>query len=58
MDVESHFPSLRAQPGGSQSSDLNPQPYHSPLAQIHDIIPFVTPTNTSVDPPKCGGFHQ
>ena len=53
-DVESNFPCL----GGSQPSDFNPHPHQSSLAQIRGIYPSVTPTNTNVDPPKCGGFHQ
>ncbi|SRR5258706_4351442 len=57
-DVEAIFPSLQAQPGGSHASDLNPQLYHSSHAQNHDIFPSSTLTNASVDPPRCGGFHQ
>lgn len=58
-DVESNYPSLRAAPGGSQSSNINPQPHLSSLAQIHDISPSTTSTiSYSVDPSKYGRFHQ
>jgi len=58
MDVEMNFPSLQAQPGGSQSSNINPQPYHSSPAQAHEIFSSVALASTGVDSPKCGRSHQ
>ena len=58
VDLEPIFPSLQAQPGGSQSSDLHPQPYLSSPAQVHETFPPDALASTSVDPPKCGRFHQ
>ena len=57
-NVQSNFPSLQAQPGSSRSSNLNPKPYFSSLAQVHETFPSVALAGTGADPPKCGRFHQ
>ena len=57
-NVESIFPSLQAQPGGPQPSDLNPQLYLSSLVQVHETFPAVAPPSTGIGPPKCGRFRQ
>jgi len=54
MNLDTNFPSLQAQHGGSQSSDLNLQPYHSSTAQVHEILSSVALASTGVDSPKCG----
>jgi hypothetical protein len=58
LDMQSVVASLEAQPGGSQSSSFNLQPYHSSPRQVHETIPSVILASTGVDPSKCGGFHQ
>jgi len=58
MDLETISPSLQAQPGGSQSSHPNPQPYRSSPAQVHEILSSVALVSTGVDSPECGRFHQ
>ena len=55
--LESTFLSLQAQPGGSQYSNLNPQPYDSPPVHAHEIFRSVVLASIGVDSLMCGRFH-
>jgi len=57
-DLDSIFMPPQAQPGDSLSTNLNIQPYHSSLVQVHEISPSVALASTGADPPKCVRSHQ